>query len=402
MMKVITEHLWRGRNSGANAVMGAQMITWGLRITTYVTNCAVLVAYAYLYSWLLNTKIKRLAQMRTFWLSLLAWTALILFHFASVFSMAEAKNPMGFGWNYMNFQVAVVIFALFGRPPRGVAYSLLVIITIWYAWMPRVPHALLIEIGTVVTIWLLFRYSHVILAHANLFFPFGFLFIAPFYLTNYISLAGIDVGWSWLLFNYILILLIIWTVYHQVLKTRQRQAELLQEATIDELTQLRNFRLFDSDLAAHFRRLQEQGENFALYTFDIDHFKQINDHYGHLLGNAVLSAVATKLLRLAAAINPAAACYRTGGEEFTFIIADAHTDFSTAVTTARMIQDELAKLSFTTPDGTTFHISISLGQDNVHPDDRNYLEVYNRADKYLYNSKDNGRNAITVQGVLLT
>lgn len=354
-----------------------------------------------MYTWLLNNKQDVLVRYRPVLLGALSWAVLILFHFASVLSMADAKNPTGFGWNYMNFQVVVIIFALFDRPPRHVVYSLLVLLTIWYWWMPRVTWWLPIELGTVITMWLLYRYSDKILAHAYIYYPFCYLFALPFYIANLFSLKTVDYGWPWLLANYAILTSIILIVQRQMRKGREHQAVLVTEATIDELTQLNNFRVFDDDLQADYAQLQENGTVFALYTFDIDHFKRINDEYGHLVGNDVLHAVAKRLAELGDFLPYDTRCYRTGGDEFTFILNDIQENFATAVSIARMVKNELEKLQFTTDDGETFSITISMGQDRALAEDQNYLDVYNRADKYLYNSKNKGRNAITVRGIML-
>jgi PleD family two-component response regulator len=58
-------------------------------------------------------------------------------------------------------------------------------------------------------------------------------------------------------------------------------------------------------------------------------------------------------------------------------------------------------LQFTTDAGQKFQITVSLGEDRSHSDDQNYLDVYNRADQYLYNSKRSGRNTITINGQTL-
>jgi diguanylate cyclase (GGDEF)-like protein len=384
-----------------NPSRGVQMISWGLRITTFITNSAVLVAYAFLYSWLLHTDKEQIVKYRSFLLGTLSWAALLLFHFASVLSMADAKNPTGFGWNYMNLQLCVILFALIGRPPRHVVISLIVLLTIWYWWMPRVGIWIPLELATIALMCLFYHFSKPILHHLYLFFPFSYLFALPFYVANLISLDGIDVGWAWLLFNYAILTAILWIMQKKLRENREHQAMLVEEASIDELTQLHNFRVFDDDLQNDYRRMQVTGKKFALYTFDIDHLKHVNDQYGHLVGNDVLHAVAKRLTELSENFPYETRCYRTGGEEFTLIMTDITENFGIAVETAKLIQNEIHKLHFTAPTGEEFQIAISLGQDRSLADDQNYLDVYNRADKYLYSSKNKGRDRITVRGITI-
>lgn len=379
------------------------MIIWGIRITGFITNSAVLVAYAFLYSWLLNNKQAHYRKHRIIYLSALVWATLLLFHFASVFSMADAKNPTGFGWNYINFQVCAIIFALFDRPPRTVMYGIITLLTIWYIWIPRVTIWPLIECFTIFTIWIMYQYEEIILATPYLYLLFCYLFVAPFYLTNYLSLDGIDIGWGWLLLSFTAVALATWFLQKRFRQIREHEAMLVKKASIDELTRLNNFRVFDEDLQrTYFNMVHKNDGPIALFTLDIDHFKRINDRYGHLIGNVVLETVAQRLNELSqTATDYPAKTYRTGGEEFSIITFGITEDITRARTFAELIRTELAKLKFTTAEGEQFSITISLGEDHSLPDDQSYLDVYKRADKYLYNSKTHGRNAITLQGQIV-
>ena len=93
---------------------GPQLVAWGLRITTFLTNTLVLVGYALLYEWLLQAKFQsdQPKRLRQVYLAGMTIGFLLLFHFASIFSMAAAHNAIGVGWTYLNFQIATMMYAL--------------------------------------------------------------------------------------------------------------------------------------------------------------------------------------------------------------------------------------------------------------------------------------------------
>lgn len=179
-----------------------------------------------------------------------------------------------------------------------------------------------------------------------------------------------------------------------------RMKHFAHDAMYDDLTGLQNFRAFTENLENTFLRYRARGVKFALYTLDIDHFKRINDTYGHLYGNKVLQAVAKQLQDTMNAVGYQNDLYRTGGEEFTILVYDINDSLAEAERITRMIQANIAKLAFEVGDGSR-HVTVSIGEDRVLAADESHLEVYRRADEFLYQSKQNGRNAITLRGKTL-
>lgn len=383
---------------------GPQLVAWGLRITTFLTNTLVLVGYALLYEWLLQAKFQsdQPKRLRQVYLAGMTIGFLLLFHFASIFSMAAAHNAIGVGWTYLNFQIATMMYALLCNQKRLVWLSLATTLLVWYWWLPHTPLWPGFYLATLILMWVAQRYATPIGHIWWCYLPFAVLFAAPFMIINYLSLRGIDVGWLWEVGSCLVLAGLLWMVHFGVKRQRAKTALLKVEARIDELTQLNNFRVFNEDLLAIYQQSQLSGTPFALYTFDIDHFKWINDRYGHLMGNQVLEAVATRMEVVANHLGyPDVRCYRTGGEEFSLIITEIAPSMQQAETIAWRIHDELGKLRFVSDAGQPFQITISLGEDRSRSDDQNYLDVYNRADQYLYNSKRAGRNTVTINGQTL-
>lgn len=179
-----------------------------------------------------------------------------------------------------------------------------------------------------------------------------------------------------------------------VLKRNQQTAE---RANLDGLTQLNNFTKFDRDLTAAYDHYQINQEPYAVFEFDIDLFKQVNDQYGHLVGNTVLKAVAQEIADFAVSAPYPATAYRIGGEEFCLIVNADCSDQILAAKLANQIRQRINHLSFNVGD-SEISVTVSVGQANSRPDQYNAHDIYKLADRSLYLSKQRGRNRVTLEG----
>ncbi|WKF84990.1 GGDEF domain-containing protein [Lacticaseibacillus pantheris] len=382
------------------------MVELAGRFVTFITNSLVLVGYVFVYNWLTNRQYRpNQSERQRYILDLymvgLTTAFLVLFHTASVISIIQSHNGVGFGWTYINFQIATVLYALLRSRRPAIFTSIAVLLLIWFWWIPHTSNWLVYYAASMVLVAAAQWYSPTINRRAWYYFPFAIAFDLPFFATNYMSLGGINVGWLWQWATSIVLFIVIWLLQTRMDASRRRQQRLLHDARIDELTKVHNFRVFNEDLLAAYEECQQSGTYYAVYALDVDHFKEVNDRYGHLVGNRVLQTVAAELQRLTKTIEFPAQVYRTGGEEFSFLITGPHPDFKKACAICQSIHDHLCALTFDSDQGP-FSITVSLGQDRSDTTDRNYLEAYRRADQYLYNSKRNGRNSITVAGVLIS
>lgn len=184
----------------------------------------------------------------------------------------------------------------------------------------------------------------------------------------------------------------------RVLKQNQQTAEL---ANLDGLTLLYNFTKFDEDLTAAYDHYQADLEPYAVFEFDIDLFKQVNDSYGHLVGNTVLKAVAQEIAHFAASTPFQTTAYRIGGEEFCLILKADCSDQILAASLANQIRQRISHLSFNVGD-SAISVTVSVGQANSRPDQYNAHDIYKLADRSLYLSKERGRNRITLEGQTIT
>ncbi len=167
-------------------------------------------------------------------------------------------------------------------------------------------------------------------------------------------------------------------------------------AKLDGLTQLYNFSKFDKDLSKAYENFQTNQEPYAVFEFDIDHFKQINDSFGHLAGNTVLKAVAQERPFLCNTPYETTA-YRIGGEEFCLIVKADCSDQAFAAKLANHVRQRISKLSFLV-NGSSISVTVSAGQANSQPDQYNAHDIYKLADRSLYLSKQRGRDRVTLEG----
>jgi diguanylate cyclase len=161
---------------------------------------------------------------------------------------------------------------------------------------------------------------------------------------------------------------------------------------IDGLTGLANRRSFDIVLANFLAELSPNAPGPSLLMADIDHFKHINDNYGHLFGDKVIRAIATILRENVKGKDIAA---RYGGEEFVVVLPD--TPLSGAYRVAELLRKTVAKSSIRRGGSheSVDNVTISIGVACHRPGETD-VELIARADKALYQSKQEGRNRVTV------
>lgn len=168
-------------------------------------------------------------------------------------------------------------------------------------------------------------------------------------------------------------------------------ADARRHATIDELTGVWNRRSFFENAGREFQRSQRTLRPLAVLMFDVDHFKSVNDTYGHAAGDQVLRGLAERCrsqLRIIDVIG------RYGGEEFA--VALPETDIEAAEHIAERLRTTVENTSFVTLHGS-ISLTISVGVAVYHPDDQTTLDaVIDRADRALYLAKRSGRNCVRV------
>ena len=162
----------------------------------------------------------------------------------------------------------------------------------------------------------------------------------------------------------------------------------------DALTGLFNRRMFHERLDEALARSERSGGPLTLVILDIDHFKVINDTYGHPVGDDVLRELGATIRNMMRRTDSAA---RYGGEEFALILED--TDVSGALVLAERLRKKTGGLIFKGPKKETFSIALSLGLAGLrlHAEDADSL--IDAADKALYEAKHGGRNQSRIAAI---
>lgn len=165
--------------------------------------------------------------------------------------------------------------------------------------------------------------------------------------------------------------------------------KLEQQAFIDELTQIPNRRHFLEQGKNELVRATRYRHALSLLMLDIDHFKAINDTWGHESGDAVLKAVAKGIQN---ELRTTDLFGRIGGEEFA--IALPETDHPTAIMIAERLRENIAWTPISGINNPAISISASIGVSSLDSEDKTLDQILARADKALYRAKRTGRNRV--------
>jgi diguanylate cyclase (GGDEF)-like protein len=174
---------------------------------------------------------------------------------------------------------------------------------------------------------------------------------------------------------------------------QHRERELREQAITDPLTGLYNRRRLDELLPRELARAQRRGEPVAVILIDLDHFKKINDKYGHETGDKVLTAVGELFRRKVRGSD--IAC-RYGGEEFALVLHE--TGVEAARRRAEDLRVAIDKLDAGLPENPQVRITASLGVALFPLHGDNPDDLLRAADEALYEAKGAGRNRVFVSG----
>jgi diguanylate cyclase (GGDEF)-like protein len=166
-------------------------------------------------------------------------------------------------------------------------------------------------------------------------------------------------------------------------------AKLADSSSRDGLTGVHNRRYLENHLASEYDRARRYGTHFSVAMFDLDHFKHVNDTYGHLGGDAVLVDVSRRVVEL---LRSSDMCGRYGGEEFAVVLPETNLEG------ARQFGERLRTFIAQVPvdfDGQEIPVTCSIGVTQFDPGMGSYHMLIHQADLALYASKTGGRNRVT-------
>jgi len=182
-----------------------------------------------------------------------------------------------------------------------------------------------------------------------------------------------------------------WKTYSDRLREIHRQS--LELAATDALTGLHNRRYLGAHMARQIMRAKETRKPVSILLVDVDHFKRINDTYGHQAGDLVLKALADSFKFNIRGVD--LAC-RYGGEEFVIVMPE--TELAVAQKVAERLREAIAERTFPIGEGRTeIPVTASIGIATLDPATDTTTSLFERADKALYEAKAKGRNKVVCQ-----
>jgi len=193
------------------------------------------------------------------------------------------------------------------------------------------------------------------------------------------KLAGIGLFYVIVVLGLLNAAFVVWVTYVYV----RRRLE--QYAAYDATTSVLNRRSYDTDIEREVSRSKRYKRNMSLLIFDIDHFKVVNDTFGHKTGDEVLLEIANLTGHQ---IREADSLYRLGGDEFVIMLPE--TTVAQAIEVAEKIRKAIGQYSFSFADQVTISAGVSGLGETMTPDD-----LFCCADAALYQAKQKGRNVVS-------
>ncbi|SDL85702.1 diguanylate cyclase (GGDEF) domain-containing protein [Franzmannia pantelleriensis] len=173
---------------------------------------------------------------------------------------------------------------------------------------------------------------------------------------------------------------------------KELELKLRKQTITDHLTGLFNRRYFMKRLTQTFALYQRNGQQAVVMLLDIDHFKAVNDTYGHAMGDQVLMRLADLFKER---FRQTDVVGRLGGEEFAVLLVDSCLEDAAGV--AEEIRGALAGMEFHANVDETFRVSVTCGLAGFAEDDASEYSILKRADDSLYLGKQSGRNQVVVE-----
>jgi diguanylate cyclase (GGDEF)-like protein/PAS domain S-box-containing protein len=175
---------------------------------------------------------------------------------------------------------------------------------------------------------------------------------------------------------------------------KQKQRKLQQLSIIDELTGAHNRRHVFTEAARHMQKAAEEDFDLSVALLDVDHFKKINDGYGHGVGDQALISLAGAASEIVRAEGGEDAVFaRIGGEEFLLLLPDFGLPATAAL--GEILREAAGAIDVRAESGT-FRFTVSLGVASLADGETSFDRLVARADAALYDAKNGGRNRVAV------
>ncbi|KRM09675.1 GGDEF domain-containing protein [Paucilactobacillus suebicus] len=376
-------------------------------ISSLIANAVVLLGGVSLYMWVeKEAENQFVVKHRNLILCSLGIALLLLAYMEAQSNNLMSSHLTGFHWTYLNL-VIVALYNLILRLHIKTQLAITLIFTVLWGLSSILGHQ--ISSITVEQTVRLMIVEVIVYIFAERIQSNKWLYLGAFLIFSAVALSmgsmlysgQTSMAWVRQLVALAVLELVVYLYTRALRLQNEKMARFKHQAEYDGLTGVATFTVFNHDLQQLYNQFKGDGKAYAMYAMDVDHFKRINDTYGHVAGNEVLKSIAHQISEIVENSEFPGRLYRTGGEEFTVIVSDIQPDLTRAEKISRQIQNEVRKLKFDFK-GQAIGVTISIGEDIAVESDANYLDLYKRADQFLYTSKHNGRNAITLRGETLS
>ncbi len=181
-------------------------------------------------------------------------------------------------------------------------------------------------------------------------------------------------------------------VIERTKKLKDTQKKLIEQANRDPMTNLYNRRYFNEIIKSLLLIAKRTSQLFSLIIIDIDDFKNVNDTYGHSVGDRVINDLADIFRNT---VRNSDISVRFGGEEFVIILPNTHLKEAEII--AKKLKDIVENNTIILKDGSRIKFTISLGVSQIQQDDESVETVLHKADEALYQAKNSGKNKIVIK-----
>lgn len=376
-------------------------MTWSnWRISPFVTSIffilGVLTLYWVLFNWITTWFHARHINIDDDTVN--AWHG-VIYMLVFVFVMQLSVVGKADSWEFVNFHLIAVVFCSFFLNIRMPYYSLLPVVIVYMVFDQSIFYW---ESWSYAVVFVLFFWSmnYLRLWVPNHRYPWLYYYGAvAFYggiLWGLIKLKY-SLDWDNTLqeYGYLMIFAgLLYAYVNMLTQDSEIKLRLAQFASHDALTETENFAAYTEHIKYLFDDSAKNNLNLSMMMFDIDHFKHVNDTYGHLAGDRVLQEVAATVTTVLAANDEKVKLYRTGGEEFNVLFPGY--DLASTKVIVRQVFEAVNHLVVKYED-EEINVSISVGVSTLHQADGSPIDLYNRVDQNLYFSKRHGRMRVTVE-----
>lgn len=376
-------------------------MTWSnWRISPFVTSIffilGVLTLYWVLFNWITTWFHARHINIDDDTVN--AWHG-VIYMLVFVFVMQLSVVGKADSWEFVNFHLIAVVFCSFFLNIRMPYYSLLPVVIVymvfdqsifyWESWSYAVVFVLFFWSMNYLRLWVpKHRYPWL--------YYYGAVAFYGGILWGLIKLKY-SLDWDNTLqeYGYLMIFAgLLYAYVNMLTQDSEIKLRLAQFASHDALTETENFAAYTEHIKYLFDDSAKNNLNLSMMMFDIDHFKHVNDTYGHLAGDRVLQEVAATVTTVLVANDEKVKLYRTGGEEFNVLFPGY--DLASTKVIVRQVFEAVNHLVVKYED-EEINVSISVGVSTLHQADGSPIDLYNRVDQNLYFSKRHGRMRVTVE-----